>query len=78
MNRESPTGQPQTSSKRYPVWIERSVLLLVIITWLMTRERLMAPFSDSWVRIIIMLAYGLALLACAEIIGRIIQSQHHN
>ena len=76
MTNEAPTlmGREEHIGKRYPLWIERLMLLRAVVVFVLARETI-ADAVDQPVGGVLLtyIAFPLALLAGVELLGRALQ-----
>ena len=67
-------GREEHIGKRYPLWIERLMLLMAVVVFILTRETI-ADAVDQPVGGVLLtyIAFPLALLAGGELLGRALQ-----
>ena len=67
-------GREEHIGKRYPLWIERLLLLMAVVVFILARET-MADAVDQPVvgALLTYIAFPLALLAGVELLGRALQ-----
>ncbi|MBQ70886.1 MAG: hypothetical protein CMA65_05285 [Euryarchaeota archaeon] len=69
-------GRDETKGKIYPLFIERILLISVVVLTVVYGGNIADHFSSSWVGFTIgYIMFPMALLAVIEMIGRFIQSQ---
>ena len=67
-------GREEHIGKRYPLWIERLMLLLAVVVFILTRETIADAVDQPVVGVLLTyIAFQLALLAGVELLGRALQ-----
>ena len=67
-------GREEHIGKRYPLWIERLMLLMAVVVFILTRETIADAVDQPVVGVLLTyIAFQLALLAGVELLGRALQ-----
>ena len=65
--------------KPYPMFLERGLLLIGIIIYLLSFSQVIQEFNTAWIGLIVVLTvYPFLILFTIEVIGRIIQRMHND
>ena len=65
--------------KTYPMFLERGLLLIGIIIYLLSFSQVIQEFNTEWIGLIVVLTvYPFLILFTIEVIGRIIQRMHND
>ena len=67
-------GREEHIGKRYPLWIERLMLLMAVVVFILARETIADAVDQPVVGVLLTyIAFPLALLAGVELFGRALQ-----
>ena len=67
-------GREEHIGKRYPLWIERLMLLMAVVVFILARETIADAVDQPVVGVLLAyIAFPLALLAGVELLGRALQ-----
>lgn len=67
-------GRQEHIGKRYPLWIERLMLLMAVVVFILARETIADAVDQPVVgALLTYIAFPLALLAGVELLGRALQ-----
>ena len=67
-------GRQEHIGKRYPLWIERLMLLMAVVVFMLARETIADAVDQPVVgALLTYIAFPLALLAGVELLGRALQ-----
>lgn len=67
-------GREEHIGKRYPLWIERLLLLMAVVVFILARETIADVVDQAVVgALLTYIAFPLALLAGVELLGRALQ-----
>ena len=67
-------GREEHIGKRYPLWIERLLLLVAVVVFILARETITDAVDQPGVGVLLTyIAFPLTLLAGVELLGRALQ-----
>ena len=67
-------GREEHIGKRYPLWIERLLLLVAVVVFILARETITDAVDQPVVGVLLTyIAFPLTLLAGVELLGRALQ-----
>lgn len=67
-------GREEHIGKRYPLWIERLLLLVAVVVFILARETIADAVDQPVVGVLLTyIAFPLTLLAGVELLGRALQ-----
>jgi uncharacterized membrane protein SirB2 len=72
-------GREENSGKKYPMIIEKLMLLSGLVLFIITFSEVFNHFDNKWISsLITFIIYPFVILFTTEIIGRIIQRVHND
>jgi len=69
-------SREETLGRRYPLFIERLLLLLVVIGFVVLHPKVLEMIDGTFGTIVAWCGLPLFLLLCSELIGRLVQTIH--